>query len=293
MAVGELLVALNGYYEATGLYSFEFRRASGSQIAEIFFLLPPKSVSVGEPQKSDMIETLTGGYICDYGNAFKNISVAGESHFFYKGNTKFPAKIYPNTNEVRPNDFSDGFSEFLKLRFIVSRYRDYTMSKDGKLGRLPNFYGQTKQQVDALRKFVNSSVEDGTGALADRVRVIWHDYDYDDHFYVKIDNLDIKRGDDDVWSINYVITMRAYQIDSSKSTARIFNNMAYKKLSAPEHIRKVYLHTGEFHSASIPSTINIDSAGGTMPIKNITESEIDNTTLSEVTQQLPLPGGLL
>ncbi len=274
MAVQDIMIALRGYYEPTGVYSFEFRRQNGKKIAEIFFLLPPESVMVSEPQRSVLLPTLGGGYYVDFGNEFKEIKISGSSHFYYSGAHKSPAKEYGDSRNLGAEGYLDGFTEFIKLRFMVSRYRDYTMTKDGKL-IAPSFGAKELSKVNSLKKFVKSAIEDGEGALADNVEVIWHDYDYDDHFKVRVDNLSMARDKSDPWTVKYDISLQAYGVDDRKA-GRIKFKSGTKKPTAPQLIREAYLTSGDLSPETRPDSITIESPGSTVQVENHATSEIEN-----------------
>jgi hypothetical protein len=215
MALQELVTALVGNYEASGLYSFEFAPVGKKRtLAEIFLLLPPESVTVSEPQRASLIPTLTGGYYSDHGAEFKDITIEGSVHFYYAGSPSRAGKQYGITAKDIPNDVIDGFTEFMKLRFMLSRYRDYTMSPNGKL-KTPNF--SSIEGLTALRDFVMEQIDKGRGALADQLELIWHDYDYDDHYKVKIENFTAVRSKDDPWTVKYTINMLGYEVDTSQA----------------------------------------------------------------------------
>jgi len=205
MSVQSILKAIYGTYVPTGVYSFEFKG-----VAEIFFLLPPESITVSEGQRAELLPTLGdgAGYLCDYGQEFKDIAISGSLNFFYGGSTRNPIDRVPDSAV----DLVDGYSEFIKLRFMLSRYRDYTMTKKGKL-IAPDFSLPGLASVKKLKGWVNKQVRDKSGALADQVDLIWHDYDYDDHFKVKVDTFSLTRSKDDPWTVNYDISLKAYAVD--------------------------------------------------------------------------------
>jgi hypothetical protein len=201
MSVQDIVRTLYGTYEPTNIWAFEFRKHKGGTITTIFFQLPPESEKVTEGQRADLTATLTGGYITDFGNDFKPIRITGSTHFFYAGPSADGAEI-------------DGYTEFIKLRYMISRYRDYTMTPGGKL-HAPMFSGVGLANVDALTRFVRMY-----GGLADKIDVIYHNFDYDEHWRVKVDELSIDRDKTDPFSIRYDISMRAYQRDIGVSLLR-------------------------------------------------------------------------
>ncbi len=204
MSVQDIVRTLYGSYEPTNLWAFEFRKHRGPMITTIFLQLPPESEKVTETEHADLTATLTGGYLTDYGSDFKAIRVAGSSHFFYAGPSADGAEI-------------DGYTEFIKLRYMLSRYRDYTMTPGGKL-HAPIFSSVGLANVDALTRFVKQH-----GGLADKIDVIYHNYDYDEHWYIKVDELSIDRDKSDPFTIKYDISMRGYQRDIGISLLRTVN----------------------------------------------------------------------
>lgn len=234
MAVQDIIRGLYGTYEPTNIYSFEFRNSfTGKKITEIFFQLPPESVEVNESQRADLTPTLTGGYVCDFGNEFKNIKIAGSTHFYHVANS---------------NDGSvpfDGYTEFMKLRFMIIRYRDYTMTRGGKL-KSPSFSGQGLGNVNALKNFAKKY-----GSLAGTIDVIYHDYDYDEHFQVKVDEFTVRRSKEDVFSIMYDLSMRGFQVDQSKAA----NRKPKKIKKTVQSLNDAIQQMKNFHAESLPSQI--------------------------------------
>lgn len=286
MAVSDILIALYGHYEPTGMYSFEFRKVgNGKTIAEIFMLLPPESVSVKEPQRSELLPTLSGGYLADFGNDFKPITVKGSTHFFYAGTSKNPAKQFGTTGSTTafgdfdPQNYLDGFAEFIKLRFIISRYRDYTMTPDGKLAKLPDMSLKELRGMKKLSEFVTSQ-RGKKGALADVIEVIWHDYDYADHWKVKINSFESFRDKGDPWTINYTIDMIAYELDTKKVSDIRFRPISGKRLTVRNKIKMSWGLSQGFHAATIPTTVSNESIAGTFILSNHDPSE----TVSQPTQ---------
>lgn len=212
MAIQQILQSLYGVYSPTGMYSFEFiNRREKKSIVEIFMMLPPETVSVTELQRASLTPTITGGFISDFGNEFKDITISGSQNFFYVGLPANPVSIVPPENSL---DVLDGYTEFLKLRYMLIRYRDYTMTKNSKV-KGPNFgnASQDLAKVEGFKNWVKSQVEEKKkGSLADAVDVIWHNYDDDDHFLIKIEQFSYSRDRRDPFSVTYTITAKAYGI---------------------------------------------------------------------------------
>jgi hypothetical protein len=284
MAVQDLVIAFNGIYVPTGVYSFEYRTGVGKRITEIFFMLPPKSVSWERPQRATLQPTLTGGYLSDYGNEFKTGSVSGECHYYYVGNPKKPAGSYGH-NIVRAivqeaSGLLDGYTEYRKLLFMCSGYRDYTMTKDGVL-IAPDFDGKELAAVNALKLHVQNMLVMGRGALADSIVTIWHDYDKDEHYLVKIGNFKSVESDDDPWTIKYTIDLEAYAIDtrSTEGTSLrgrhgLGGESNNKKESWKAIIDKWNKVIAQTHLESRPETREIESvSGATISVPNFTAGE--------------------
>lgn len=255
--------ALYGSYEPTGMYSVEFRnRKSGSKITEIFFMLPPESVKVREKQRATITPTLGSGYIADHGNEFKDITVQGSSHFYYAGTARNPAAQYGAQNGAAPSDYIDGFTEFIKLRFMLMRYRDYVMTPNSKLiapnfGSAPDLAG-----VNGLKAWVNNQLDDGAGALADDVECVWHDYDYDDHFKVKVDSYEAARSKDDPWTVSYDIQMTGYEVDDRASSA-VVRAPNIKKATPLELLKRANDQAGPESVETMPDSLPIASPSTT------------------------------
>lgn len=263
--IADLLFAFYGEYKATGAYSFEFRRhkPSGSStadsIAEIFLLLPPGSVRWSEPALGEATKTIGGAFLTDFGAGFKRGTVEGECHFFYVGKARTGA-----TGGGSPDDgFLDGFTEFMKLRFMLSRYRDYTMTHDAKLFS-PDFSGVPLASVNSLKKFVKNLVDDGDGALEDQIDVIWHDYDRDDHFFVRISDFASTQAKNDPWTIQWNVELEAYAVDRGGGAKMMLFN-AVKKKSVDE-IRDAYLLSMKEHPDSIPDELPVSTPSGALSV---------------------------
>jgi LysM repeat protein len=247
MSVQQIIKAIYGTFVPTGVYSFEFRH-NGKTITEIFFTLPPESVSVSEPQRSALMPTLGGGYLVDFGNEFKDIHISGSSHFYFAGSERNPIAMRPPAGA---NDLVDGYSEFLKLRFMVSRHRDYTLTPRGKL-KAPDFSSAGLTSTQALKDFVRKHIKSKDGALADNVEMIYHDYDYDDHFKVKVENLQMSRDKSDPFTVKYDISLKAYQVDTKNADAILGTPEVL--LTSAEWVNDAVKRLSGSHSESIPLT---------------------------------------
>jgi len=279
MAVAEILKTINGFYEPTGVYSFEFRESStGDLITEIYFLLPPESVSVSEAQRSDLQPTLTGGYLTDFGNEFKQITVQGSTHFFYGGTTRLPAKEYGSSKNLGVAGFIDGYDEYLKLRFMIMRYRDYTLTNDGRLHNEPTFTSLGLADVSALGDHVRASLVNGNGVLADQIDMIWHDYDYDDHWRVKINDFSTSRTKEDPWSIMYTINMTAFEQDNRKPSMTDIFAFSRRKPNSRQLIQQTFEFTGDVSAFTKPDSVEIPFASGVVSVPSIGFAKVEPAT---------------
>ena len=118
-----------GTFIFTGLYSFEFVNKNRNTIAEIFFLTPPKGKTVSESTRSATVPTLGGNYNIDGGNATKSITLNGCLYFPYIGSPDNPVA---RDNTGLQNTLS-GLEEFFKLRWMLIRFRDYTMMSKARV----------------------------------------------------------------------------------------------------------------------------------------------------------------
>jgi hypothetical protein len=280
MAVSDILFAFNGSYVPTGVYSFEYRTGSGRKIAEIYFMLPPKSISWDESQRSVLLPTLTGGYLSDYGNEFKSCIISGECHFYYVGNPKMPASAFGISGGIGSakipagfvNGLMDGYTEYRKLLFMCMRYRDYTLTRDGKIVA-PDFSGQALASVNALKNHVRILVSTGAGALSDKIVTIWHDYDKDDHFFVRIANFRSVQEDSDPWSIQWTTELEAYAVDVKNARRAKLSGTTVKKLSYQEIIDKWNKVIANTHVESQPEERIIVTPTATMSVPNYVQGE--------------------
>ena len=213
MSLPTIIQNIYGEFVFTGLYSFEFVNKNRDTITEIFFMIPPKNKSVSEPTRSSTIATLGGNYNVDGGNATKNITISGDLYFPYVGSPDNPVA----RNNVDLNNQISGYEEFLKLRWMLIRYRDYTLHKNAKIEIPTSLLGI--KEISKLYKNISRKINNKVGALYDQVRVIFHDYDMDDHFFVRVINFTGSQSSDKYIVGNYTITLDAYQVDKGQSTA--------------------------------------------------------------------------
>lgn len=275
MSVQDIMISLFNVYEPTGIFSFEFRRPTGQQITEIFFLLPPESESVEEPQRSSLTPTLRGGYYTDFGNDFKPIKISGSTHLFYGGSTNNPSKEYGSTENIGVSGYIDGFTEFIKLRYMLIRYRDYTLTKDGKI-TAPDFAAPEVSRVNTLKRFVQKLVEEGDGALIDEIEVIYHNYDKDDHFKVRVERFTSSSDKSDPWSIRYDISLEAYEVDTQTSGRITISTPQKNKPTTPQIIQNGNLLIGNLHEESRPDTVTVNNPATSYTIPNYSQTQIEN-----------------
>lgn len=211
-----LIKGIYGVFEFTGLYSFEFVDKNRNTITEIFFMIPPKSKTVEEPTRSSTVPTLGGNYNIDGGNATKNITLSGELYFPYVGSPDNPVA---KNNEGLENTMS-GLESFLALRFMLIRYRDYTLTKDSTV-TIPTTAINASNEIATLYKKVSENVKNKTGALYDEIQLIFHDYDMDDHFYCRVDSFSSDQSDVKHIAINYTINIECYEPDTGQKPMQV------------------------------------------------------------------------
>lgn len=204
---------------------------SSTTITEIFFMIPPKTKSVSEPTRSTTVPTLGGNYNNDAGNGTKNITLTGDLYFPYIGSPDNPVA---RDNTGLANTI-DGLNEFFKLRWMLVRYRDYTMTKRGTL-QVPVSVLPFSGEIGALYSKISKNLSSKIGALYDEIRVIFHDYDMDDHWFCRVDNFSSSQSDAKYLAISYSINIECYEpagrnsymsvTQSRKSTNELVNNIA-------------------------------------------------------------------
>jgi len=211
MNLPTLIKHLYGVFTFTGLYSFEFVDKNRNTITEIFFMCPPKKKTVDEPTRSTTIPTLGGNYNLDAGNGTKTMNISGELFFPYVGSPDNPIARY---NEGLQNTI-DGMNEFLSLRWMLVRYRDYTLTQKAKM-TIPTTMMGLRKEIAELYSAVSKRLSRKVGALYDEIQVIFHDYDMDDHFYCRVDNFNSSQDDSRHLAINYNISIECYEPNSKK-----------------------------------------------------------------------------
>jgi hypothetical protein len=178
MSLPLLFQQLYGEISFTGLYSFEFVDNFRNTVVEVFFMMPPKNKTTVENTRSTLTPTLGGNYLTDAGNSIKQVTLSGKLWFPHVGSPDNPLAI----TAAGLNKQIDGLTEFFKLQFMLIRYRDYTMEKNAAV-TIPIAAMAKSSEIVALYKKVESLVNNKIGALYDQLRVIFHDYDMNDHYF--------------------------------------------------------------------------------------------------------------
>ena len=201
MNLPTIIEQLYGSFTWSGLYGFEFVNKDDTSITEIFLMLPPKSKSVTENTRSSTVPTLSGNYNLDAGNSTKNITLSGELCAPYVGSPVNPVAM----NSAGLPDAIDGLNEFFKLRWMLMRYRDYTMTKNGQMS-VPDSVLAFSSGARALYAAIADKLYvKKVGALYDEIRVIFHDYDLDDHWYCRVAKFTSNQTDSKNIAIEYTI----------------------------------------------------------------------------------------
>lgn len=211
MNLPTLIKSLYNKVTFTGLYSFEFVDKNKNTITEIFFMCPPKKKMVEESTRSTTVPTLSGNYNNDAGNSTKNFTISGELFFPYVGSPDNPVARFNTDLE----NTIDGLNEFFKLRFMLIRYRDYTLTSNAKL-KSPSELISISGEIASLYKAVSDKISKKQGALYDEIQLIFHDYDMDDHFYCRVDSFTSNQDDSRHLAINYTINIECYEPNSKK-----------------------------------------------------------------------------
>jgi hypothetical protein len=176
-------------------------------------MVPPKTKSVSEPTRSSTVPTLGGNYNIDGGNATKTINISGELYFPYVGSPDNPVA----RQSAELENTITGFEEFIKLQWMLVRYRDYTLTPDAKVN-IPTSI-MSLPGISALYKKVSKKVKEKTGALYDEIKLIIHDYDMDDHFYCRVDNFTGSQSASKHIAIEYSIAVECYEPDYKQANS--------------------------------------------------------------------------
>lgn len=206
MNLPTLIQKITGEFTFTGLYSFEFIEKNGNTITEVFFMTPPENKSVEEPTRSSTMPTLGGNYNLDAGNATKNVNLSGKLYFPYIGSPDNPVA---RNNDNLQNRLS-GLEEFLKLRWMLIRYKDYTLTRNAKM-TVPTTVMSVSKEITRLYKNISKKVSNKMGALMDEIQLVFHDYDMDDHFYCRVDSFSGTQSAANHIAVDYSISLECYE----------------------------------------------------------------------------------
>jgi hypothetical protein len=237
-----LLKLLGTEFNPTATFSFEFfkRMTVNSKdllvpIREIFFLLPPETYSLQEGYKITVTKTADGAFIDDFGNDLKRLRLSGSLYSYYQGFPGTNARIDSNTGNIAAQSGGDriaqefvnrnaleasgalasfginvpglggltGLDEFFKLRWLVSRFRDqYIMpAAVGETKKFPNTPDQSTKDLSIILDSMQGQV------LFDKIAVVYHDYDDNNHFEVVFNNFSMRRSKEDPFTIFYDIDL--------------------------------------------------------------------------------------
>lgn len=211
-----LIQQLTGTFTLTGLYSFEFVDKKRNTITEIFFMIPPKKKDVTEVTRSTTNPTLSSNYVTDAGNGTKTVNLQGKLYFPYVGDPKNPVASDPSQAE----NPIDGLTEFFKLRWMLMRYRDYTLTKNSRVD-IPISILSSSPEIATLYKKISKLVRNKIGALYDEVQLIFHDYDMDDHYFCRVDTFSSSQSDTSYISVEYTINLELYERDNRQTAQTV------------------------------------------------------------------------
>jgi len=207
MSLQTLIKNIYGEITFTGLYSFQFLDAARDTITEIFFMIPPKTKTMDESTRSSSVATFGGNFINDAGNSIKQVTLSGDLFFPYVGDTKNPVARSPEQN----GQLLNGYEEFMKLRWMLIRYRDYTMTKNGVISDPGIALSADGPKIQALYSHVSKNLTDKIGALYDTVELVFHDYDMNDHYFCKVNSFSSNQSDSKYNAVNYTIQLECYE----------------------------------------------------------------------------------
>lgn len=191
LANRSVLTAGGFIYRPRGMFSFEFRAKNGMAagtlpLTEIFFVIPPSEITVAEGYRVNVTKTFGGGFVTDFGNDYKQITLSGEIYMYQEETIGLLPML--------------GVDQFFQLRYALSRWRDFFDGAPVPQPYLsPNLY--------SLRNQIGFEGRDGT--LYDAIEIVFHDYDDNNHYSVVIDDFSMTRTADDPWTISYTIAMTA------------------------------------------------------------------------------------
>lgn len=254
----------------TGLYSFEFVDKNRNTITEIFFMQPPKTKTVDEPTRSTTVPTLAGNYNNDAGNGTKNITLSGDLYFPDMGSPDNPvARDHDGLANLR-----SGLDEFFCLRWFLVRYRDYTMTKKGKISDPGNALNLSPQ-VAALYAAVSKRLGEKVGALYNEISVIFHDYDMDDHWYCRVDNFSSSQSDQKHIAISYTINIECYEPNSKSQDSSEVKKTTNEQVNVLSNMFAELDYDNAFSDIQFKIGFNPDLVSVLIGIGNAVDSIID------------------
>ena len=98
----------------------------------------------------------------------------------------------------------------MKLRWMLIRYRDYTLTSNAKI-TVPISILPVSKEINILYRKIASKLKNKTGALYDEIKLIYHDYDDDDHYYVRVDNFSKTQSDSNYIAADYSIQLEGFE----------------------------------------------------------------------------------
>lgn len=234
-----LLSSLGLEFQPTAAYSFEFftrdekTKKPSNRLTEVFFLLPPEEYSMEEGYRINITKTSAGGWIDDFGNDFKTLKLSGSLYSYYTGYPASVSNLSGSQGGIKDfvkrtadnvvqsakgvarsaTQFLDvfgisipglraisGLDEFFKLRYIVSRFRDEVISEQhGKeTSKLSKVFPEVQEIILASKE---------GRMLYDKIAIIFHDYDDNNHYEVIFNKFSTRRAKDDPFTLLYDIEM--------------------------------------------------------------------------------------
>lgn len=228
-------------------------------------MCPPKKKDMQEPTRSTAQPTLSGNYIIDAGNGTKSMMISGELYFPYVGS---PDNPIARDNTGLANTI-DGLNEFFKLRWMLVRYRDYTMTRKSKMN-VPTTVQNLSPSVHTLYKELSSKLRKKIGVLYDEVKLIVHDYDMDDHWYCRVNNFSSSQSDEKYIGVMYTIDLECYRPDDGQKALEVTQvkkqtnelvdttNSALQQLNFSEVFSTIQAEIG-YNSDFVSNSISIEN----------------------------------
>lgn len=283
-----LIKTLTGQVTFTGLYSFEFVDKNRNTITEIFFMIPPKKKDVTEVTRSSTNPTLSSNYVTDAGNGTVQINLQGELFFPYVGDPANPV-ARDSSQAINP---IDGLTEFFKLRWMLMRYRSYTMTKNAKMD-VPSSVMNSSPEITALYKRVSRLVRNKQGALYDEVRVIFHDYDMDDHWYCRVDTFSSSQSDARHITVEYNISLDCYERDNLQTAKAVeIKRSTNESVDITNNQLQAVDFNTSFENIQVQISYNTDFYGFSLNIQDLlaqiqTENENIQAGVSTIFDEMP------